>query len=201
MLFQTVRVLCTVAVATVSITSVASAEECRLTRVSYNHFRPDTKVVDHMPAGVSNDTTPVPVTAPKHNRPPSALVSQPPRIVDVPCVEAGEELEVSVNFALEATGSIIMRTGKFEMELPITSWNPKAVTFCLPDIGILDCMPVSIHIYRPDGYLVRQFTAKLVRSKDIRRVVRVISLNSSTVLQPGPVQSEYVESDLALPQS
>jgi len=184
MLFQTVRLLSAVAVVVVSVAGSAQAEECKTSMVAYNHFRPNVKVVDQVVTGYSSDTTPVPVTAPKHNRPPSALVTQPPRIVDVPCVEAGEELEVAVNFALETTGSVIMRSGKFEMELPVTSWSAKCITFQLPDIGILDCMPVSIHIYRPDGYLVRQFTAKLVRSKNIRRVVRVIRLDTHTVVQP-----------------
>ncbi|MGB7344646.1 MAG: hypothetical protein WBD20_10555 [Pirellulaceae bacterium] len=181
MLVQSIRVVLSVAVVAVSFAASASANECKTVVVKYNHFRPDATVVQHPATGASTDTTPLPATAPGHNRPPSALVTQPPRIVDVPCVEAGEELDVDVNFALQDTGTVIMRTGKFEMELPVTSWSARCVTFQLPTVGMLDCMPVSIHIYRPDGYLVRQFSANLVRSKSIRRVVRVVRYESSSV--------------------
>lgn len=161
-------------------TAVASVDAGETRVEIYDHYRPDCKVVAEMVGPGSTDTTPLPATAPGHNQPPSRLVTQPPKILEVPCVEASQELEAAVNFALDEIGSVVMRTDKFEMELPVTSWNRKSVRFVLPPFGMLKCTHVSIHIYRPDGYLVRQFTAKLVRSRSIIKVVRTVTPVTTT---------------------
>ncbi len=170
MKIATLRIAIGLAMGTAGLCSSAHAGDCVGGRVE--HFRPPVVYVGQPTAMESNSTTNVAVTAPEHNKVPSPLVPQAPRIIEIPMVEAAVELEVKVNFAETAVGSVILRSGDFEQELTVTQWDAKTIRFILPTIGVLKEHYVSLHIYRPDGYLVRQFPAKFIRSSSIRVVNR-----------------------------
>lgn len=166
----TLRFAACVIVCGTGLVGTSKADDCEV--IGLNHYRPPTVFVGQPAALESNETTNVAVTAPEHNRTPSPLVPQPPKIIEIPMVEAAVELQVRVNFALHEVGSVVLRSQNFEQELTVTEWNPKKVAFLFPNIGVLQNHYVSIHIYRPDGYLVRQFPAKIVRSQAFRVVDR-----------------------------
>lgn len=115
---------------------------------------------------------------------------------ELPIIQASEELEVDVRFAEDQQGSVFMRMGDFESELKVTEWTARRIRFITPGIGVLSQVPVELRIHRPDGFIVKQFEAVLVRSSDIRRVHRLAStsLDASASL-PVAVTQPDVSSD------
>ncbi len=101
---------------------------------------------------------------------PAELAKKP-----LPAIEAAEELEVDVRFAEEKVGQVVMRMGEFETSLEVTHWTADRIRFVTPNIGVLDQVPVFVTIHRPDGFLVREFEAVLIRKADIRRVEKLTS--------------------------
>lgn len=96
----------------------------------------------------------------------------PVKTGDVVDLQTDEEIEVDVRFAEETVGSAILISGDFETELEITDWKPNSICLRMPTLGILKPMNVRVALYRPDGHLVRQFDARLIRRQSIRRIQR-----------------------------
>lgn len=101
---------------------------------------------------------------------------------EVPQLQTGDEIEVSVRFALDQPGHAIMTTGDFESDLKITRWSPDAISLLMPTIGILRPTHVTISLYRPDGFLVKTFDAQLIRKNSIT-VVKRTTLAMATRVQ------------------
>ncbi|MGB7344649.1 MAG: hypothetical protein WBD20_10570 [Pirellulaceae bacterium] len=97
----------------------------------------------------------------------------------VPDLQTNEEIEVDVMFAGSETGTAVMVAGEFENELAVSGWSQRTISLTMPNLGILKPMNVSILLYRPDGFLVRKFDARLIRKDTIRRVERMTMVSNT----------------------